>query len=219
MVASCQESYDKPRQCVKKQRHHSANKDLYSQGYGLFSSHVGMWELDNEEGWAPKNWCFQTVVLEKALENPLDRKIKPVNSGKSTPKTLWKDWCWSLSSCSLATWCKQLTHWKRPWSWERLKAEGEVGDRGWDDWMALPIQWTWTWTNSRRWWGLGKPGRLQSMGLQRVGHDLAFEQKQNQDNSFTSTLHCPDCFSVSFLPNFSWHCARDRWKGRLWRAA
>ena len=78
MTASWQESYDKPRQCVKKQRHHFANKVPYCQGYGLSSSHVQMWELDHKEGRVPKNWCLQTVVLEKTLEIPLDRKeIKP----------------------------------------------------------------------------------------------------------------------------------------------
>ena len=73
-------------ECVKKQRHHFANKGPYSQGYGLSSSHVQMWELDNKEGRAPKNWRFQTVVLEKALESPLDSKeIKPVNIKGNQP--------------------------------------------------------------------------------------------------------------------------------------
>ena len=74
-------SYDKPRQHIKKQRHHFADKGLYSQSYGFARSHVWMWELDHKEGWAPKNWCFWTVALEKTLENPLDYKeIKSVNS-------------------------------------------------------------------------------------------------------------------------------------------
>ena len=68
MITSWQESYDKPRQCVKKQRHHFVDKVPYSQGYGLSRSHVQMWELDHKEGRAPKNWCFQTVVLEKTLQ-------------------------------------------------------------------------------------------------------------------------------------------------------
>ena len=78
----------------------------------------------------------------------------------------------------LPTWCKQLTNWKRQWCWERLKAEGEERDRGWDSWMASPIQWTWTWANSGKWEGTGKPGMLQSMGSQRVEDDLA-TQKQH----------------------------------------
>ena len=66
------------------------------------------------------------------------------------PETLWKDLCWSWSSNSSATWCEHLTDWKRPWCWERLKAEGEEGDRGWEAWMVSLIQGTWTWANSGR---------------------------------------------------------------------
>ena len=80
MLAPWKKSYEKPRQCIKKQRCYFANKVLYSQSYGFSSSHVWMWELNHKEGWAPKNWCFQTVVLEETLESPLDSKeIKPIN--------------------------------------------------------------------------------------------------------------------------------------------
>ena len=68
-----------------------------------------------------------------------------------------------------------MTHWKRPWCWERLKAGGEVGDRGWHGWMASPTQWTWVWVDSWSWWWTGRPGVLQSMGSQRVRHDWATE--------------------------------------------
>jgi len=68
-------------------------------------------------------------------------------------------------------------HWKRPRCWERWKA-GEVDDRGWDGWMALPTQWTWVWVNSGSWWWTGKPGVLHSMGSQRVGRDWATELKE-----------------------------------------
>ena len=78
-LASWKESYDKPRQCIKNQRHHCANKGLYSQSYGLSSSHVQIWELNHKEGWELKNWCFWVVVLEKTLGNLLDcKEIKPV---------------------------------------------------------------------------------------------------------------------------------------------
>ena len=87
----------------------------------------------------------------------------------------WKDWCWSWNSNSLATWYKELTHWKRPWCWERLRAGGEGDDRGWDGWMASLAQWTWVWVSSRSWWWTGRPGVLQSRGSQRVGHDWATE--------------------------------------------
>ena len=80
-------------------------------------------------------------------------------------------WCWSWNSDTLATWCEELTHLKRPWCWERLKAGGKGDDRGWDDWIASLTRWTWVWANSGSWWWTGRPGVLQSMGSQRVGHD------------------------------------------------
>jgi len=79
------------------------------------------------------------------------------------------------NSNTLATWCKELSHWKRPWCWERLKAGGERDDRGWDVWMASLTQWTWVWVSSGRWWRTGKPGVLQSMGSQRFKHDWGTE--------------------------------------------
>ena len=153
------------------------DKGPSSQSYGFSSSHVWMWELDYKKSWAPKNWCFWTVVLEKTLESPLDcREIQPVN-----PKG---NWSWKLigrtdaeaeTPNTLATWCKELTHLKIPWCWEWLKVGGKGDDKGWDGWMASPTQWTWVWTSSRIWWWTGKPGMLQSMGSQRVRHDWEIE--------------------------------------------
>ena len=71
MLVSWKESYDKPRQSIKKQRYHFTNKGPYSQSCGFSIIHVQMWELDYKESWAPKNWCFWTVMLEKTLESPL----------------------------------------------------------------------------------------------------------------------------------------------------
>ena len=87
----------------------------------------------------------------------------------------WKDWCWSWNANTLATSCEELTHWKRPWCWEGLGAGGDGDDREWDGWMASPTRWTWVWVNSGSWWWTGRPGVLQFMGLQRVGHDEATE--------------------------------------------
>ena len=82
-ACSWKKSYDQSRQHVKKQRHYFADKGLSSESYGFSSSLVWMWDLDHKESWAPKNWCFWTVVLEKTLESPLDcKEIKPVS-----PKT------------------------------------------------------------------------------------------------------------------------------------
>ena len=80
MFTPWKESYDQPKQYIKKQIHHYANKDPSGQGYGFSSSHVWMWEMDYKESWEPKNWCFWTVVLEKTLESPLDcKEIQPVH--------------------------------------------------------------------------------------------------------------------------------------------
>ena len=147
----------------------------FSQGYGFSNSCVRMWELDRKESWAPKNWCFWTVVLEKIWES-LGWQGDPTSPSlrKSVLNIHWKDWCWSWNYNNLATWYKELTHLKRPSCWERLRAGGEGDNRGWDGWVASPTQWTWVWVNSGVWWCTGKSGVLQSMD-HRVGHDWATE--------------------------------------------
>ena len=85
----------------------------------------------------------------------------------------WKDSCWSWNSNTLATWCEELTHLKRLWCWERLRAGGEGDNRRWDGWRASSTKWTWVWVNYRSWWWRGRPGMLLFMGLQRIGHDWA----------------------------------------------
>ena len=89
---------------------------------------------------------------------------------------LWREWCWSWNSSTLATSCEELTHWKRLWCWEGLGAGGEWDDRGWDGWMASLTRWTrWVWVNPGSWWWTGRPGMLRFMGSQRVGHDWVTE--------------------------------------------
>ena len=150
-----------------------ANKVLSSQSYGFSSSHVWMWELDYKESWVPKNWCFWAVVLENSWVSPGLQGYQTSHSlRKSVLNIHWKDWCWSWNSNTLATWCEELTQWKRPWCWERLKT-GEGDDRGWDGWMASPTWWTWVWAGSGSW--TEKPGMLQLMRLQRVRHDWETE--------------------------------------------
>ena len=86
MLAPWKKSCEKPRQHIKKQRHHFVDQSPYSQSYGFSSSHVKMWELDHKEDWVSKNWCFWTVVLEKILESLLDSKeVKPVNPKGNQP--------------------------------------------------------------------------------------------------------------------------------------
>ena len=102
------EALDKPRQCIKKQRHHFADKGPDSQSYGFSSSHAQMWELDHKEGWQPKNWCFWTVVLEKTLQSSVDGKeIKPVNPKGNQP---WIIIARTVTEADLATWWEEPTH-------------------------------------------------------------------------------------------------------------
>ena len=117
------------------------------------------------------------VVGEDSWES-LGQQEDPTSPSqrKSVLNIHWQDYCWCWNSNTLATWSEALTHWKRPWCWERLKAGGEGDDRGWDGWMALPIQWTWVWVNSGSWWWTGRlEVLLQSMGSQRVRHDWETE--------------------------------------------
>ena len=88
---------------------------------------------------------------------------------------LWREWCWSWNSSSLATSCEELTHWKRLWCWEGLVAGGEGDNRGWDGWMASLTWWTWIWVNSGSWWWTGRPGVLRFMESKIVGHNWATE--------------------------------------------
>ena len=135
-----------------------------------------MWELDLKEGWALKNWCFWIVELEKALESPLDcKEIQPVHPKGNQSWIYFGRTDAEAETPILWPPCEELTHWKRPWCWERLKARGEGDNRGWDGWMASLTQWTWVWASSGSWWRTGRPGVLQSMGSQRVGCDWATE--------------------------------------------
>ena len=115
-------------------------------------------------------WCWRPLRVPWTARRPNQSILKEIS-----PEYSWKDWCWNWISNTLATWCKQLTHLKRSWCWERLKAGREGDDRGWDGWMASPTQWTWVWASSRSWWWTGKPGVLQSIWLQRAGHNWATE--------------------------------------------
>ena len=133
---------------------------------------VGLWrKLSTEElmllncGVGEDSW--ESLRLQGDPTSPFWRR--------SAPGFLWKEWCWSWNSSTLATSWEELSHWKRPWCWEGLGAGGKGDDRGWDGWMASPTQWTWVSVNSGSWWWTGRPGMLRFMGSQRVGHDWATE--------------------------------------------
>ena len=120
-------------------------------------------------------WFHWSYCLTLAMWESLGLQGDPTSPfwRRSALGFLWKEWCWSWNSSTLATSCEELTHWKRLWCWEGLGAGGEGDDRGWDGWMASLTRWTWVWVNSGSWWWTGRPGVLRFMGSQGVGHDWA----------------------------------------------
>ena len=147
-----------------------------SQSYGFSSSHIWMWELDHKESWVLKNWCFRTVLLEKTLESPLDwRWIKLVNPEGNQP------WIYfgriGAEAEGPILWPSDVNNWLLPkdpdagkdWMWEEKETTADDGC------MASSTQQTWVWVSSRSWWWTGRPGMLQSMGSQRVGHNWMIE--------------------------------------------
>ena len=131
MLTPLKESYDQSRQHVEKQRYYFVNKGLSNQGYGFSSSHVWIWELDCEESWVLKNWCFWTVVLEKTLESPLDcKEIQPVHP-KGDPSWVFigRTDAEAETPNTLATWCEELTHWKRPWWLGKIEGRKRKGQQ------------------------------------------------------------------------------------------
>ena len=134
-------------------RHYFANKGPSSQGYGFSSSHVWRWELDYKEIWAPKNWWFWIVVLEKTLESPLNcKEIQPVHPRGN------QSWIFLGRTDAEAEapilWSLDVKSWlirKHPDAGRDWRQE-EKGMTGWDGWMASPTQWKWVWVNSGSWW-------------------------------------------------------------------
>ena len=152
MLAPWKKSYDQPRQHIEKQRHYFVDKNPYDQRYGFSSSHVWMWELDNKENSTKELVLLNCGVGEDSWESlGLQGDQISQSQRKSVLNIHWKDWCWSLSSNTSATWCRELTYWERLWCWERFKA-GEGDDRGWDSWMTSLTRWAWVWVISRSCW-------------------------------------------------------------------
>ena len=118
------------------------------------------------------------------------REIKPVSLKGDQPWIFTeKTDAEAEAPVFLVNWCEQTTLWKSSWCGERSRAEGQEAIRGWDGWMASLMQGTWTLANSRRWWGTGRPGVLQSMGLQRVRQDWETEDQQQQSTMNTEILY------------------------------
>jgi len=136
ILAPWKKSYDQPRQHIKKQRHYFANEGPSSQSY-VWMYGCESWTIKKAEHWridAFELWCWRRVLRIPWTARRSNQSIWRI----SVLNIHWKDWCWSWNSSTLATWCKELTHLKRPWCWERLRAGGEGDDRGCNGWMASP---------------------------------------------------------------------------------
>ena len=133
MLAPWKESYDKPSQRIKKQRHHFANKGLYSQSYGFPVAMYGYESCIIKKAECQRTDPFELWCWRRLFRVPWNAKSSQSILKEINPEYSLKDWCWSWSSKAL---CEEVTHWKRSWCWERLKAKGKRGGRGWDGWMA-----------------------------------------------------------------------------------
>ena len=172
MLASWKKSHDQPKQHIKKQRHYVADKGPSSQSYGFSSSHV---------------WICERWTIKKAEHQRIDvfhlqcwrRPLRVPWTARRSNQSIFKEINpeYSLKGLMLKLKLQYFGHlmqragWKRPRCREWLKAKGQEGGRGWDGWMASLTQWAWVWASSGRWWRTGKPGVLQSMGSQGVGHN------------------------------------------------
>ena len=152
------------------------------------------WTIEKADCWrtdAFELWCWRRLLRVPWTARRSNQSILKEIRPECSLEGLMLKW----NSSTLATWWKELTHWKRPWCWERLKTGGEGDNRGWDGWMASPTQWTWVWVNFGSWWWTGRPGMLQFMESQRVGHDWATELNWADVQIHTHNVYI--CYIVS----------------------
>ena len=177
--APWKESYNKPRHTdiIKKQTHHFTNKGPYSQNYGFSSSHVQMWELNHKEGWAQKNWYFWTVVLENSwvpwTASSNQSILKEINSEYSLEGLM-------LKLQYFGHLMRRANSLKKTLLLRKIEGSRSRGQQRMRCLDVITNSVLMNWTNSGRQWRMVKPGVLQSMGSQRVRHDLVTEQQQQQ---------------------------------------
>ena len=151
-----------------------------------------IWTVEKAECWridAFELWCWRRLLRVPWTARSNQSILKEISPGISLEGMMLK-----LKLQYFGSSCEELTHWKRLWCWEGLGAGGEGDDRGWDGWMASLTRWTWVWGNSGSWWWTGRPGVLQFMGLQRVGHDWATELNLFLEVSLYCYEPSPYCF-------------------------
>ena len=204
LLTPWKESYDQPKQHIEKR---FVNKGPPSQGYGFSSGHVRMWELDSKESWAPKNWCFWTVVLEKTLENPLDcKEIQSVHSKGD------QSWVFigrtDVEAETLILWPLDAKSWligKDPDAGKDLGQEEKGMTEG------EMVGWHHRLNGHGSWWWTGKPGVLQFMGSQKAGHNWATELSEADEPRacFTEWTKSKRERQISCINIYIWN--REKW--------
>ena len=164
------------------------------------------WIIKKVECWRIHDfelWCWRRL-----LRVPWTARSNQSILRKSVLNIHWKDWCWSWNSDTLATWCEELTHWKRPWCWERLKVGGKGDNRGWDGWMASPTWWTWVWVSSKSWLTT-----LQyCIGFAIHQHEYATGIHMFPNHCFTCCFGLSlskNCTMILVLPVFGFKCFQE----------
>ena len=201
MFAPWKKSYDRPRQHIKRQSITLPTKFhlVKAMVFPIVMYERESWTIKKAEHWgidAFELCCWRKLLRVSWTARRSNQSIlKEIIPGYSLEGR-----CWSWNSNTLATWCEELTHWKRPWCWERLKAGGERNDIGWDGWMASPTQWTWVWVKSGSWWWTGKLDVLLSMGSQRVRHDWATELNWTDSFKSSEREYVEHCFGARTIP-------------------
>ena len=152
MLVPWKKSYDQTRQHIKKQRHYFANKGPSSQRFGFSISRVWMWGLDYKESWAPNNWCFWAVVLEKTLESPLDGEEIQLVHPKGNESWIFIGRTDAEAETPILGHMMQRTDsLEKTLMLDKIEGGRKGDDRGWGGWMASPTQWTWVWASSGSW--------------------------------------------------------------------
>ena len=178
-----------------------SDKGLYTQSYGLFSSHVQMWELDHKEGWMPKHWCFWTVVLGRLFRVPWTaRRSNQSSLREINPENSLEGLMLKLNLQYFGHLMRRADSLEKTLMMREIEGKRRKGRRVRDSWMASLIQWTRTWVNFRRWWGTGRPGMLQPIRSETVGHDFATEQQQQ--NPYWWHVHL---YFLKIFSRFNFH--------------
>ena len=165
MLSPWKKIYDKPRQHIKKQRHSLLTKVHLVKVIAFPVVKYGCENWTIMKTMCQRIYAFELLCWRSLLRVPWTaRRSNQSTLKEMSPDIHWKDWCWSWRSYTFSTWWEVLTHWKRSWFWERLKAGGEGNDRGWDGWIASLTWWTWLWANSRCWWWAEKLAWDSSLG-------------------------------------------------------